>query len=170
MEKEQRLLWIIGAGIGTLVLGIGALMGRRLRLRHQALQESDAELATARAGLERNTATFSDAILFGEGLDGQELRIKVNGSALARSDTGQVIGRAAADADYVIALDSVSRQHARLRVEGGSMTIEDMNSLNGTSVDGVDLKPGETRVVKDGTRLALGNIGFYVRFLEDDKQ
>lgn len=33
--------------------------------------------------------------------------------------------------------DNVSRRHARLRVDGGVLTLEDLNSANGTFVDGV---------------------------------
>ena len=168
LEEERRLLWVFGLLVGALVLLIGALMGRRLRQRRLALRKSDAELANARINLAHSGAAFSDVILFGEGPDGQELRIKVNGRALAQSDAGQVIGRASADADYVITLDSVSRQHARLRVEGDSITIEDMNSLNGTIVDGVGLKPGERRVVHAGARLALADARLQVRFLKED--
>ncbi len=170
LQEERRLLWIAGAAAGALALLVGALMGRRLRLRRQALRRSDAELAAARAGLERGAATFADVILLGEGPDGRELRLKINGRALARSDDGQVIGRASAEADYVLTLDSVSRRHARLRVEGGAMTIEDLNSLNGVSVDGVELPPGEKRVVQDGARLTLGGAELQVFFLEDGEQ
>ncbi len=152
LEQEKRLLWIAGAGAGAPALLIGALMVRRLRQRRQALRQFDAELAAARVDLARNAAAFSDVILFGKGTDGREMRIKINGCALARSDAGQVIGRASADADYVITLNSVSRRHARLRVADGAMTIEDMNSLNGTSVNGVELQPGETRVIRNGAR------------------
>lgn len=170
LEEERRLLGIFGVSIAALVLLIGALMGRRLRQRRHALQKSDAALASARISLERSNASFSDVILTGEGPDGEELRIKVNGSALAQSDAGQLIGRASADADYVITLDSVSRQHARLRVEGDSMTIEDMNSLNGTSVDGVGVELGERRIVKDGAQVVLGEAKLQIRFLKQDSR
>ena len=167
LEEQRRRLWAAAAAAAALALLIGAALGFRLRRRRQALRRSDAALAAARADLERGAAVFADAVLVGQGPDGAELRLKIDGSALARSADGRTIGRAAADADYVLTLDSVSRRHARLRAADGKLTIEDLDSLNGVEVDGVPLQPGERRVLKDGARLTLGEAELQVFFLED---
>ena len=169
LEEQRRRLWAAAAAVGALALLIGAAMGFRLRRRRQALRRSDAALAAARADLERSAAVFADAVLVGKGPDGGELRIKINGNALARSADGQTIGRAA-DADYVLTLDSVSRRHARLRAAAGELTIEDLDSLNGVAVAGVPLQPGERHIIKDGARLTLGEAELQVFFLEDGEQ
>jgi DNA-binding winged helix-turn-helix (wHTH) protein len=63
-----------------------------------------------------------------------------------------VIGRDPADA-IVIAAPEVSRHHARIIVEGGVVTLEDLGSKNGTFVDTtrvtspVEIKPGDTIVI-----------------------
>ena len=166
-EELRRRQWFIGIGLGVLLLVAGVLVRRQFRARQRRLRESEQELSAARSRLERGNVTFSDVILAGVGPLEQELRVKVNGNALARSEAGQVIGRSSANADYVIGVDSISREHARLRVDSDAMTIEDMNSLNGTSLDGVRLKPGEALVVRDGSRLTLGDIDLVVHFLKD---
>jgi transcriptional regulator with PAS, ATPase and Fis domain len=66
-----------------------------------------------------------------------------------------VIGRTP-ECDVVIADGSVSRQHARL-VLGGSMTLEDLGTTNGTSVHGQALRPREPVPVSIGSVFELGS-------------
>ena len=163
--EAHRLQRSIGVGIGILLLIAIMLMLLRLRARQRRLRESTQELAIAQSNLERSNATFPDVVLVGTGPEKQELRIKINGNALARSESGQVVGRSSADADYVIGVDSISRKHACLRVESEIMTIEDLNSLNGTRLDGVNLNPGEAHAIRNGALLTLGDVDFVAHFL-----
>ena len=167
-ERRIRTMWIVGGVLGILVLVGIAVLAQRLRRRQQRLRETDEELAGAREQLELTNVTFPDVILAGEGPQGASLRLKINGTALARSEAGQLIGRSSADADYVIPVDSVSRRHARIRVAGDSLTIEDLGSTNGTTIDGVKLVPGEPREVATGASIAFGDITLAARFLKDD--
>ena len=65
-----------------------------------------------------------------------------------------VIGRAGSD---VAVIDSrVSRQHARLRTDGGMIIIEDMGSANGTWVNGRRIQ--QATVLRNGDRLRFGNV------------
>ncbi len=57
-------------------------------------------------------------------------------------DRETVIGRGA-DAHAVVDDARVSRRHARLRWEGGSLFIDDLGSRNGTNVNGEDLAERE---------------------------
>ena len=164
-EEAGRLRWIIGGGLGLIALLLGAIAWRKSKLRQAELQQASEELEAARISIERDSVTFSDVILVGDGPDNEEVRVKVNGTAVARAERGQVIGRSSAHADYVIAEGSVSRRHALLRVSAGQMTIEDLGSLNGTLVDGVKLEAGKSRKVADGTRIALGDVEVMARFL-----
>ena len=85
---------------------------------------------------------------------------------MARSDAGQLIGRSSANAKYVIPVDSVSRHHARLKVEGGELTIEDLGSMNGTTLDGEKLVKGQPKTVRAGARIGLGDVEFDTHFLK----
>jgi two-component system response regulator AtoC len=66
-----------------------------------------------------------------------------------------VIGRAT-ECDIVIADGSVSRQHARLLL-GSAMTLEDLGTTNGTSVQGVALRRREPVPVAVGSVFEIGS-------------
>ena len=51
-----------------------------------------------------------------------------------------------------------SRQHAVVTCEGGAVAVEDLNSLNGTWVNGVRIHPGQRRPLKPGDVLQIGTV------------
>lgn len=62
---------------------------------------------------------------------------------------------------------SVSRGHARITIDNGNATLEDLNSKNGTQVMGEVLKA--PRVLKDGDELEFGHVkGWYIVEDEND--
>ena len=89
--------------------------------------------------------------------------IRFGGHRLRRADGGLVIGRQPALVDEVIQDPTVSMRHARVIRKRGRFFIEDLNSREGTWVDGERLAPftprelGRDAVVQfgDGPRLAL---------------
>ena len=163
----RRTAWYsIGGGTLALLL-LAALVRSRFRARQRRLEESEEELAAAKETLERHAVTFPDFVLYGRAPDGKDMRIKVNGDALARADNGQVIGRSASNADHVVGFESVSRRHALLRVDGGSLSVEDLDSLNGTRLNGIELVKGKPMMVGDGSTLAFGEVTLVVHFLGD---
>ena len=64
------------------------------------------------------------------------------------------IGRAS-DCDLALSQASVSRHHARIFIEGGHFWIKDLDSGNGTSVNG---KVTKLQMLDDGDRLTLGEV------------
>ena len=92
----------------------------------------------------------------------------VNGStpiplprALLSSREGLVIGRDGGLCHVEIRDSVVSRRHLRLRVTDGTIVVEDLNSLRGTQVDSVALKPFEPRPLT--SRQTLGIAGMRYR-------
>ena len=83
---------------------------------------------------------------------------------MSRSD-GMVIGRAADQCDFVVAHPTVSRRHARLRVAGEAVQVEDLGSTNGTQVGEQALKAGEPVALHAGNKLRLGDVDMLVRHL-----
>lgn len=70
------------------------------------------------------------------------------------------IGRDAA-ADVVLDSTTVSRQHARLRVSGAGVTLEDLGSKNGTFVG--DRRVHGVVTLSDGDGLRFGNVPVTIR-------
>jgi adenylate cyclase len=78
---------------------------------------------------------------------------------------GMVIGRAADQCDFVVAHPTVSRRHARLRVAGDALQVEDLGSTNGTNVGDQVLRAGEPVALHAGNKLRLGDVDLLIRQL-----
>jgi DNA-binding NtrC family response regulator/pSer/pThr/pTyr-binding forkhead associated (FHA) protein len=74
--------------------------------------------------------------------------------ALLTQGRALVVGRAA-PADIVIAASSLSREHARFRLLGDQVTIEDLGSRNGSWYGGSRV---QTAVLRVGSQVSLGGI------------
>ncbi|HLY25487.1 MAG TPA: FHA domain-containing protein [Aggregatilineales bacterium] len=61
----------------------------------------------------------------------------------------------------------VSRVHARIRRNGDRFFVEDMESSNGTFVNGSGLNKGESKAIKNGDELRLGELRMHVYMLAD---
>lgn len=66
---------------------------------------------------------------------------------------------------YGAYINGVSRQHARLQRHQGRLMLSDLTSKNGTFLNGVQLKPGDVLVVRDGDKIRLGNLPIKVFFI-----
>jgi hypothetical protein len=77
--------------------------------------------------------------------------------ALLDSDAGLLVGRSAR-ANFVIEHDSVSRNHARFLLEQGALCLEDLDSMNGTWVDGQKLEPNTPVPLQPGGIVEIGKI------------
>ncbi|MCG8361571.1 MAG: FHA domain-containing protein [Kiloniellales bacterium] len=95
-----------------------------------------------------------------EGHDGvgRPVRILVGETELARTYLGVTIGRHPLLCHRVIEDSSVSRRHFRLGRSAGGIFIEDVNSLNGTYLDGEALGPFDPVLLHDGQILTLGRV------------
>ena len=83
-----------------------------------------------------------------------------DGSGLERcaEPGGFVLGRDGLLVDAVLDHRSVSRRHARLTHREGRLCVEDLNSTNGTRVNGRRLEPFAPRVLAPGDAVALGDV------------
>ncbi|MEO0136417.1 MAG: GGDEF domain-containing protein [candidate division WOR-3 bacterium] len=78
-------------------------------------------------------------------------RILLKNFALEKKE--YIIGRAN-DCDFIIDGKEVSRKHARIYYEDGKFKIEDLNSTNGTFVNGKEITKAE---LKHGDEINIGN-------------
>lgn len=60
---------------------------------------------------------------------------------------------------------TLSRQHAKILINGDNLTIEDLGSVNGVLVNGVKVSSGELKI---DDRLTLGNIELHLRPATDE--
>ncbi len=60
--------------------------------------------------------------------------------------------------EITLADKTVGRRHAYLRNQQGTFTVEDLNALNKTRLNGVILTPHEERTLKDGDVLRFGSV------------
>ena len=90
---------------------------------------------------------------------------RFDGSGLERcaEPGGFVLGRDGALVDAVLDHRSVSHRHARLTRREGRLCVEDLNSTNGTRVNGRRLEPFAPRVLAPGDAVALGDVDLPLR-------
>lgn len=89
-------------------------------------------------------------------------RLTWSGGKATLLEGDHVLGR---DPELSICLDSttVSRRHARIRVEGGEATLEDLNSKNGTFLNGRRIE--SPALLSHGDEIRLGSLRLEIRRL-----
>lgn len=101
-------------------------------------------------------------VLDGSDGRGRPLHLAFGETELARAYLGISVGRHPALSERVIEDDTVSRRHVRFGLSEGTLFAEDLNSLNGTVVDGEPLKPFEPFGLKPGAVILLGEVRLVV--------
>jgi predicted component of type VI protein secretion system len=153
-------LWLVAA---ILLIGAGLVLHRyRSRAGDQAeetaqpakLQPAAVDEQETEAG---DTSASLDSRLVISGLLGDGTPFEI-GCEVSRQAINLVVGRS--HSDLVIDSPAVSRHHASLNGTGESLTISDLGSSNGTSINGVPCLEGETMFIKQGDTIVLGNVRF----------
>ena len=124
----------------------------------QAARTARSDLA-ARDARDRMAGEVPGVLL--EVVAGSSLAVKVPGRVIASAE-GAVVGRSPFTSAVVLDHPEVSRRHFRLSARGSSLLVEDLGSTNGTTLDGVQLQPGEPAPLKDGARLSVGGLSVTV--------
>jgi pSer/pThr/pTyr-binding forkhead associated (FHA) protein len=102
-------------------------------------------------------------VLSGRDGAGRAVRLVFGDTELSRADLGLVIGRHPALCDRVIDDPGVSRRHLRIGMAEGKPYVEDLNSLNGTLLDGAEVPQFEPVPLSAGQELALGRVVLEMR-------
>jgi pSer/pThr/pTyr-binding forkhead associated (FHA) protein/S1-C subfamily serine protease len=135
----EWLKLLIGSGVVTSLLGLVGGGTRRRRRRRRNSAPSVAVDRSPHAGDKAATLVVQDGSLAGH-------RVAVSAEL--------VIGRE--DADLVLDDSHVSRRHAVVRPVKGGLEIEDLDSANGTSVNGAAID-GSQRL-RDGDVVEVGRV------------
>ena len=97
-------------------------------------------------------------VLSGSDGAGRPVRLVFGDTELSQVYLGIVIGRHPALCDRVIDDLSVSRRHMRIGMAEGKPYVEDLNSLNGTLLDGAEVPQFEPVPFAAGQELTLGRV------------
>jgi hypothetical protein len=89
------------------------------------------------------------------------IEFTIQEAALLESESGLLVGRSAR-ANFVIDHDSISRNHARFTVERGALMLEDLDSMNGTWVDGNRLEANEPVALQPNGIVEIGKLALRV--------
>ncbi len=93
--------------------------------------------------------------------------IFLSGPEIARPvllDRGDVVVGRTRDCGLMIHGAGVSRRHFVVRCDGERTVVEDLGSMNGTLLNEQRLGPRETRTLRSGDRIGVGNLAF--KYLE----
>jgi hypothetical protein len=93
-----------------------------------------------------------------QGINGHKhIYLPINQEKL-KSSQGVTIGRSAKLCDLTIQDDTISRRHARLSYVDQQLLLEDLDSANGTLVNGQKIKAYHTVLIDENSHIQLGNI------------
>jgi len=92
----------------------------------------------------------------------RRLRFVLGDTELAQADIGIVIGREPGLCERLIDDATISKRHCRFSLREGRLYVEDLNSLNGTAVDGRGLAPFRPAPVSAETSVTIARLIFTV--------
>jgi FHA domain len=124
-----------------------------LRL-HRARQEEKLAAAIPARTVLLQIRGLSDKLVFEEGTETVLGRLDLNQPTAPRFDLTR----------FGAHERGVSREHALLRFKDDQLTITDLDSVNGTTVNLKRLAPNEPLVLADGDEIMLGTLSIVLRF------
>lgn len=109
-------------------------------------------------------AADSGLVLAGFDAAGAPVRVSIRAAEMSSGD-GVTIGRSPELSQIVISGQGVSRRQARITIARGRIIIEDLNSTNGTLLNGRRLSPYKPAELRPGDKLAFGKTELSVKKL-----
>lgn len=92
----------------------------------------------------------------------RRLRFVLGDTELAQADIGIVVGREPSLCERPIDDATISKRHCRFSLREGRLYVEDLNSLNGTWLDGRNLAPFDPAPVDPDKSVTLARLTFTV--------
>ena len=122
------------------------------------LKQRNRELGTARLGKAREVLLLVDS-----GIRRIEIRNDVS-YLLGRFTKSKPRGNHIDLAPFAAQDRGVSRIHAQIHMENDYLYVTDMDSTNGTYVDGIKLQPHEPHQLRQGSNITLGRMHMQVMY------
>lgn len=162
LRGRDRRFWAMSALLAlgvliALVLGLRKSRERILRIMGYYGERLSQVYYTRRPPRPRQGIAMS-----GFTPDGQPVKVLLAGRGFARQGYGLTIGRYPGLVDAVLADGHVSRRHLRVRWTGKGFQVEDLNSSNGTIVNGDRLEPFRRRALGPGDLVRIGRLELQV--------
>ena len=158
--------WLL---LAALLFAGGVFLHRqRARMREPGAQAGDDEPDAKPSSESQESAVTTPSldrrlVLQGERADGSTFEIFC---PVSRDAVNVIIGRG--QVDLRIESLAVSRQHVRLNGSESELTLTDLGSNNGTTINGIPCLEGEIMYVESGDTIQLGDIRFRFDFLPAD--
>ncbi len=164
-REDQYMMWgIIGAVTLLLLLLLVWVLKQRTVTRERrekvaATSHAEEVQANLTAREEDEARIRRTPTVFFEGVDstGQNFALRIPGASIATAP-GAVVGRNPSGSDFVLNHPQVSRRQFRLFADGKQLFIVDLDSTNGTRVDGKKLGAGEETVLTNLSRVELSDL------------
>ncbi|MEM7366438.1 MAG: FHA domain-containing protein [Pseudomonadota bacterium] len=153
-SRHRDQLMILVAAALVLVSGAGTLVWLRAR---RVVPDSRNSSAPRRPEKSVGLAGAQDVLMEGRDDEGTRFRVRASLDRL-QQPSGMVLGRNPRDSELVVEHPDVSRRHARIRIVGRELTIEDLGSTNGTSVNGRPIDKKRQVTLVEGDRVVLGSV------------
>ena len=164
-DRARYVIVLSGAAVVLLFLGVvgyrSVARARQRRARAELLAQAARSDLADRDARDRAAGAVPAVFLDGADPDGRPIAVRVPGTAIAGAE-GAVVGRNPFDSAVVLDHPEVSRRHFRLSASGASVLVEDLNSMNGTKLNDVELAPGAGVPLLPGAVLQIGDLSFTV--------
>ena len=138
-------------------------LGLALRKPRQQIIRVAGQIAAPLSRLAQSVRRKKPAIaLTGFDAQGRPVTLKLSRADLDRKQGGFTVGRHPLLVDHVLNGDQLSKRHARFSGRNGSVFVEDLNSSNGTSVNGTACLPFQPVQIRPGDMVDVGDIALRV--------
>ncbi len=159
--KMTNTLIALVAVVTLVALGLALRKPRQeiIRVTGQVAGKIAAPLSRlAQSGLRKQP----DIALTGFDTQGRPVTLRLSWADLDRQQGGFTVGRHPLLVDHVLDGKRLSKRHARFSGGSGSVFVEDLNSSNGTSVNGTACPPFQPVQIRPGDVVDVGDIALRV--------
>ena len=161
--EAQQATRLTNTLIAVVALVTLVALGLALRKPRQEIIRVAGKMAAplsrlAQSGLRKQP----DIALTGFDTQGRPVTLRLSRANLDRQQGGFTVGRHPLLVDHVLDGKRLSKRHARFSGSNGSIFVEDLNSSNGTSVNGTACPPFQPVQIRPGDVVDVGDIALRV--------
>lgn len=166
-SREQILIGIMIVMMLIVVAGIFIVTAKRKEKNRRPEKPASPSVAPSDSKtVIQKPLGNAEYVLDGRDEEGVRYVLTLNAEELSGSE-GVVIGRNPMDTRYLINHEDVSRRHARITMSNQRLFVEDLESTNGTSVNGQSIDEKGSVAVANGDQLIIGSVVMKLEVIHD---